>query len=103
MLTPPRRLWFQCSVDMKPQFYISTLLISTAFVAITVGAWIAMRERTDYNGPTTMDLVSLLPYCMPFAFCGYAFGKRSASVVFLIAFVIAEAIAVVVGAWAWNH
>jgi len=85
---------------MKPQFSIATLLLSTAFVAITLGAWVAVNQHTVQVLPE--EYLVIVPFSMPFAFCGYALGRRAVSLAFLVTFAITEAIAIAIGIWGWR-
>ena len=84
---------------MKPQFSISTLLISTAFVAISLGGWIAI-DKSITRPVNYLEYLILAPFCVPFAFCGYAIGQRRVSILLAIVFAITEAVAVPIAIWA---
>lgn len=88
---------------MKIQYSISTILVSMAFVAITVGGWAACWRLADME-VTQGLLVTLLlsPYWIPFAFCAYALGRRRASIWIAILFTVAEGVSLAIATRFWG-
>jgi hypothetical protein len=83
---------------MRIQFGISTIMVATAFIAVSIGGWTASFRHLNTNGGETVyDLLGGLsvssPFWMPAIFCSYALGRRQANPATLLAFAGAEATA----------
>jgi len=76
---------------MKPRFTLKTLLVTIALVGIACGSVLVFGNRTD-GIPVLFGLSSAL--WMPLIFAAYAIGRRSVSLQQMIAFAIAQAVAI---------
>jgi hypothetical protein len=90
---------------MKLQFGTPAILLGTAFIAVWLGGYFATlaRNAREFNFAATPLLwdtiliwgpVSYSPIWLPLVFLGYAAGRRAISLKFVVAFAIAEALAV---------
>ena len=89
-------------VGMKFQFSTSTLLLATAFVAITIGGIGTVHKLFD--SPFTSSITGSAaaagaPLWLPVVFGAYAFARNRLDVKCVIAFAVTEALAVIWFAW----
>jgi len=85
----------------KPQLGLSTLLLTTAFIAVWSGGMIAewklmVPAQQEYLAQT---VIWLGPFWFPFVFVAYAIGRRALTLPCVLAFAFSEA--AVFGAAIW--
>jgi hypothetical protein len=82
--------------EMKFQFSILAMMIATAFVAITFGAWMAVWRVVIGSDPSQRVIelagavVVVSPFWVPFLFVAYALGRRQLHVRLVALFAIVE-------------
>jgi hypothetical protein len=85
------------------RFTTSTLLLLTAFVAITLGVIHAAHRINgypwDWAGP---ELVNSSPYWMPLVFAAYAAGRRTLSLRLVLIFAAVEVLTLAGVYWEWR-
>lgn len=91
---------------MRPrfQFSTSTILLITAFIAISLGAFMHFdsligRSTLAERWEQLRLFAFWSPLFMPFVFAAYAVGRRAITIWQLIAFAIAEG---AVNCWLWS-
>jgi hypothetical protein len=82
-----------------PQFTTKTLLLITAVAAITCGGIFGFNAILPERIPLgifVMELLAVVPLWWPYAFIGFAIGRKRLSVAMVITFAVTEAIALAI-------